>query len=72
MNYLTQQDIEANKLELERLEGLLKQVDDYAKQISGHSIFELECLLENALEFDSLYNSENSSEDDSRYDYQPD
>jgi hypothetical protein len=59
MTQTIQQAIEANKLELERLHSIYIKVNDYAKQLSGMSILDLESLIEEAERFDSAFNSDN-------------
>jgi hypothetical protein len=59
MTQTFEQAIEANKLELERLNAIYIKVNDYAKQLSGMSILDLEALIEEAERFDSAFNSDN-------------
>jgi hypothetical protein len=59
MTQTLEQAIEANKLELERLNAIYIKVNDYAKQLSGMSILDLEALIEEAERFDSAFNSDN-------------
>jgi len=59
MTQTLEQANEANKLELERLNAIYIKVNDYAKQLSGMSILDLEALIEEAERFDSAFNSDN-------------
>ena len=59
MTQTLEQAIEANKLELERLNAIYIKVNDYAKQLSEMSILDLEALIEEAERFDSAFNSDN-------------
>jgi hypothetical protein len=59
MTQTLEQAIEANRLELERLNAIYIKVNYYAKQLSGMSILDLEALIEEAERFDSAFNSDN-------------
>lgn len=67
MTQTIQQALEANKLELDRLTVIYIKVNDYAKQLSGMSILDLEALIEEAERFDRTFNNDNLQEDDFYY-----
>lgn len=67
MTQTIQQAIESNKLELDRLTVIYIKVNDYAKQLSGMSILDLEALIEEAERFDRTFNNDNLQEDDFYY-----
>ena len=51
------------------LDGMNDELKDTAKQISGFSILDLESLIEQAEQFDRMFNTDNWQEDDFPYDY---
>lgn len=59
MNKTKEQMVKDNLLELERLNAIYIKVNDYAKQLSGFSILDLESLIEEAERFDSAFNPDN-------------
>lgn len=59
MNKTREQIVKDNLLELERLRAIYVKIDDYAKQLSGVSIFELQSLIEEADRFDNAFNMDN-------------
>jgi len=69
MSRTKEQMVKDNLLELERLNAIYIKVNDYAKQISGFSILDLESLIEQAEQFDRMFNTDNWQEDDFPYDY---
>ena len=69
MSKTKEQMVKDNLLELERLNAIYIKVNDYAKQISGFSILDLESLIEEAERFDGMFNTDNWQEDDFPYDY---
>ena len=71
MSKTQEQTVKDNLLELERLNAIYIKVNDYAKQLSGFSILDLESLIEEAERFDSAFNTDNWQEDSFPYDYYP-
>ena len=59
MNKTREQIVKDNLLELERLRAIYVKIDEYAKQLSGVSIFELQSLIEEADRFDNAFNMDN-------------
>ena len=59
MDKTHEQMVKDNLLELERLRAIYVKVNDYAKQLSGMSILDLESLLEEAQRFDNAFNPDN-------------
>lgn len=59
MEKTQEQMVKDNLLELERLTAIYIKVNDYAKQLSGMSILDLESLLEEATRFDNAFNTDN-------------
>ena len=59
MNKTQEEMVKDNILELERLRTIYVKVNDYAKQLSGFSILDLESLIEEAERFDSAFNMDN-------------
>ena len=59
MNKTREQIVKDNLLELERLRAIYIKVSDYAKQLSGMSILDLESLIEEADRFDNAFNMDN-------------
>lgn len=59
MNKTREQIVKDNLLELERLRAIYVEIDEYAKQLSGMSIFELQSLIEEADRFDNAFNMDN-------------
>ena len=59
MNKTREQIVKDNLLELERLRAIYIKVNDYAKQLSGMSILDLESLIEEADRFDNAFNMDN-------------
>ena len=51
-----EQTIQDNLIKIEKLSAIYKQVDDYAKEISGMSINELNDLIYVCMEQDSILN----------------
>ena len=67
MTQTLDQEVQTNKFELERLTVIYIKVNDYAKQLSGMSILDLEALIEEAERFDRTFNNDNCQEDDFYY-----
>jgi hypothetical protein len=67
MNNTQEQMVKDNILELERLNAIYIKVDDYAKQISGFSIFDLEALIEQAEQFNRMFNTDNWMDEEDPY-----
>jgi hypothetical protein len=67
MNKTQEQTVKDNLLELERLNAIYIKVNDYAKQISGMSIFDLEALIEQAEDFNRMFNSDNWMDEEDPY-----
>jgi hypothetical protein len=67
MNKTQEQTVKDNLLELERLNAIYIKVDDYAKQISGFSIFDLEALIEQAEQFNRMFNTDNWMDEEDPY-----
>ena len=67
MTQTLNQEVQTNKFELERLTVIYIKVNDYAKQLSGMSILDLESLIEEAERFDRTFNNDNCQEDDFYY-----
>ena len=67
MTQTLDQEVQTNKFELERLTVIYIKVNDYAKQLSGMSILDLESLIEEAERFDRTFNNDNCQEDDFYY-----
>jgi hypothetical protein len=67
MTQTLNQEVQTNKFELERLTVIYIKVNDYAKQLSGMSILDLEALIEEAERFDRTFNNDNCQEDDFYY-----
>lgn len=67
MSRTKEQMVKDNLLELERLNAIYIKVNDYAKQISGFSIFDLEALIEQAEQFDRMFNTDNWIDEEDPY-----
>lgn len=68
MNKTREQIVKDNLLELERLRAIYVEIDEYAKQLSGMSIFELQSLIEEADRFDNAFNMDNWVDSQDPYD----
>jgi|LakMenEpi03Aug12_release.lakeMendotaPanAssembly.Ray.scaffolds.fasta_scaffold31730_9 hypothetical protein len=67
MSRTKEQMVKDNLLELERLNAIYIKVNDYAKQISGFSIFDLEALIEQAEQFNMMFNTDNWMDEEDPY-----
>lgn len=54
-----EQQINDNLTELEKLRAIFTKVDEYAKEVSGMSLLDLESLIEEAERFDTAFNPSN-------------
>jgi hypothetical protein len=68
MNKTMEQQINDNLTELERLTAIYTKVNDYAKELSGMSLLDLESLIEEAERFDNAFNPANWVDGDEPYD----
>jgi Cu/Ag efflux pump CusA len=57
MTQTIEQAVEANTLELKRLQTIYTQINEYANERYGMSMFELENAIERAYQFDNMFNS---------------
>ena len=67
MSRTKEEMVKDNLLELERLNAIYIKVNDYAKQISGFSIFDLEALIEQAEQFNMMFNTDNWMDEEDPY-----
>ena len=67
MNNTQEQMVKDNILELERLNAIYIKVNDYSKQLSGFSIFDLEALIEQAEDFNRMFNTDNWMDEEDPY-----